>query len=73
MSDILNSHYTRYKNLIEDVKNKCLGRTVVLIEPISYNMCLESYPCKGHSGAKIHFGNGETLNYSCSSAHQNST
>ena len=67
MASILDSHYNNYKTLIEDVKSKCANRKIIMIEPISFTVCLESYPCQGHKGVKIHFDTGNMINYPCSS------
>lgn len=55
MALILDSHYNNYKTLIEDVKSKCANRKIILIEPISFTICLQSYPCQGHKGVKNSF------------------
>lgn len=62
--DIISSHYKDYKKLINDVKDKCEGKTIVFIKPMS-DRCLESFPCRGHNGVIITIDTGETINFTC--------
>jgi hypothetical protein len=51
---------------IKDVIKICNDRSIKSINPI-YNSCQGAYPCQGHGGIVITFGNGSTKKYMCES------
>ena len=66
-NDILSSWWNTSRKDIEKVRKIIGDRKVESISPIRDDICLESYPCKGHGGVKITLKNGEVIEYECSS------
>lgn len=61
------SEYDNYEKLIKTFDDICKNKKIQFVEPIYPYYCLESFPCQGHGGMKIHFNNYDTIDFYCSS------
>lgn len=64
---MLKSHYPQALAAIREAQQLVAGRKVKSVTAIQEDICLESYPCQGHGGAKITLEDGTVLKVDCSS------
>lgn len=60
------SHYPQAYSDVQALKERINNRNIIRIDPMYSDVCLESYPCKGHGGVRVQLDD-EEFNYPCSS------